>query len=217
MFDFLKNNLDKICIGIGAFYLLELGQKYYSLKYFNKYYNYEIKNQKVYQLEIYKKKIYKIPILDNKFNKKYDIKFVNYDYNNNEFSFYSSISEINSEINSEKKIYNDVEFKNPRKYIYYKNNKLLGIFLADLITKINCKKFINILQENKNNDDIKVKLIQSDNSLCLYDNDNLLLISDNKSDILKKVTDENINYMCMSLICAIFLYFYSKKVFQLPQ
>ena len=40
MFEFVKLNIDKICIGIGAFFLMEFGQKYYNLKYYNKYSQY---------------------------------------------------------------------------------------------------------------------------------------------------------------------------------
>lgn len=211
MFDFVRYNLDKICIGIGTFFLLEIGQKYYNLKYYNRYNNYEIKNEKVYHIEQYKKELYKpkyvnprlkfySPILNqnyNLFNKLYDIQFLN------------SISIIINENNYN--VFYNKKFLNPKIYLYYNNDDIFRTIVSDLALKKDCKIFFDNIAKYKNDSNIKYKIIQSEKSFCAYNNLNLITLSDSKDDIIKNILENDIAFMSVFFIIGIFFYKLNKQ------
>jgi hypothetical protein len=199
MKQFILNNIDKICISLGGIFLFEILMKYNNLKYHNEYANIKIKNEKIYQIEMYKKtNINKI----NNFNKYFR------GLKDNRFQHSISIIFKNDD---EYKIYDDAKFINPQNYLFYDNDKIFDIIINNLYTKKDCNNFLNVVQKYKNDTNIKYKIVQSCYAYCLYDDEKLKYICDDKNDLLYTSIDDNLKYFYISMICGIFAYFYKNK------
>lgn len=215
MKEFILNNIDKICISLGGIFLFEILMKYNNLKYYNEYANTKIKNEKIYQIEMYKKtniNNYPFNNLFNRHNKLgnlYHIKFINTNLIRNRF--FNSLTIVLKNNDTDYKIYNNIQFINPKNYLFYDNDKIFDIIISNLYTKKDCNNFLNVVQKYKNDTNIKYKIIQSCYTYCLYDSDRLIYISNDKNDLLIASLDENLKYFYISIICSIFAYFYKNK------
>jgi len=215
MKEFILNNIDKICISLGGIFLFEILMKYNNLKYHNEYANTKIKNEKIYQIEMYKKtniNNYPFNNLFNRHNKLgnlYYIKFINTNLIRNRF--FNSLTIVLKNNDTDYKIYNNIQFINPKNYLFYDNDKIFDIIISNLYTKKDCNNFLNVVQKYKNYTNIKYKIIQSCYTYCLYDSDRLKYICNDKNDLLIASLDENLKYFYISIICSIFAYFYKNK------
>lgn len=209
MMNFVINNLDKIFISLSGMFFLEMFMKYHNLKYNNEHDELKIKTEKIFHIEIYKKKYT---------NKNYTNNFLINNVFNKYNKFQNSLTIIlkNNDTNNDTNItnilnydiYNDVKFINPKNYLFYNNDNIIYTIFDDLIDKKDCIKFLNIVQKNRNIDNIKYKIIKSLNSYCLYENNKLKYISDNKDNLLIKSLDDNFKYLYISLMCGLFIHFY---------
>ena len=202
MYQFIIRNLDKIFISFSGLVLFELTQKYYNLKNCKQYNNYYIKNEKIYHIDVYKKDNLNNFNKYNKYNKYNDINFINLPYLKN----IKSISFVIK--NDNYKIFNNVKYVKPQKFIYYNNDNIFETIVKMLNEKENIGDFYNLVKSNKNNNNIKYKISQNDKTFCLYLNDKLILISDNQNEILLKSIEDEIKYMFCSLIFAFFWIMY---------
>ena len=166
------NILSNIFLGISPFIFFDSMYRYYNLKYYNKYYDYNIQNKNVTHIEIYKK------------NKEHKEKKFLYDKC---YSLLNSLSIID-----DKKFYN-IKYYNPTFYLYYKNDFVIH-------TKFNFLSYI------KSNNFIKYKIIENKNSFCLYNKENLLLISSDRESLIKYDLDKNLSYFYLCIILSLFFY-----------
>ena len=210
MKQYLLNNLDKLCIGFAGLFFFEILQKYYNLKYYNKYANFEIKKEKVYQIEMYKKN--KVKYITHFINKKYinNIKFIDIPCK----KYLHSLSIIFTDNNYT--VFNNVRFinPNPTKYLIYQNDKFFEIVSNTLKDKTNCNIFLDSICKHKNDNNIIYKIINTDNAICLYNYDKLCNIADKKNDILNKSIDVELSYLCGFITLYLFIYYYKKLNFR---
>jgi hypothetical protein len=198
--EYVFNNLDKIFIGFISLCCFEISQKYYNLKYYNKYNNLKIYKKNVYHIEIYKKKSNSIFI--NNYNRFYN-KYYNYTYItdfkiNKVFNLLTIVS-----INKNKyKIYKDILYKTSD-FITY-DNKYLKIINNNLKNKINDDLLFYILNKYKHNNDIKYKIIEK-NTYLFYDNDILQSINDIKSNLLFNIVQTDLSLIYFYIILYLFL------------
>jgi hypothetical protein len=204
MYQFIIRNLDKIFISFSGLVLFELIQKHHNLKFYKKYHNYYIKNDNIYHIDIYKKdnlnnlnNLKKI----NKYNKYHDINFINLPYMKN----INSISFVIKN-NDEYEVFNNINYIEPRDFLYYNNDNIFETILKTLSEKNNTQNFIHLAKINKSDKNIKYKICKNEKALCLYLNDKLVLISDNFNVILMKSIEDEIKYITCSLIIVFFLY-----------
>ena len=122
------------------------------------------------------------------------------------FCFYPCLNIRNKD--NYNKIFNNVKYVKPQKFIYYNNDNIFETIVKMLNEKENIGDFYNLVKSNKNNNNIKYKISQNDKTFCLYLNDKLILISDNQNEILLKSIEDEIKYMFCSLIFAFFWIMY---------
>lgn len=205
MYQAILKNLDKIFISFSGLILFELIQKYYNLKNFKVYKNYCIKTKDIYHIDMYKK--------DNLKNFNNFYKFNN--FNKINFIFIPYLKHINS-ISINKKddtfeIFNNVKYINPQYFLYYNNDYIFENIVKVLSEKVNTHEFINFanfVNSYKLNKNIKYKISQNKNGICLYKNNKLILIADVNDNILIKSIEDEINYFTCSLIFAFFWIIY---------
>jgi hypothetical protein len=203
MMEYVFNNLDKIFIGFISLCFFEISQKYYNLKYYNKYNNLNIKKQYVYYIEIYKKKSNSIFI--NNYNRFYN-KYYNYTYIT-DFKINKVLNSLTIvSINENKyKIYKDVLYKTSD-FITY-DNKYLKIINNNLKNKINDDLLFYILNKYKHDNDIKYKIIEKNTYLFYDNNDNDILqsIDDIKSNLLFNIVQTDLSLIYFYIILYLFL------------
>ena len=221
------NNLHNVFFVFSGLFLVELIYKYYQLKnyskYNNKYNNLYIEINKIFQIEMYKKDFIKFKTIHfNKSNSliknNYDIIQSNIPYLkfNNSITFVIKDNDLNADFNNYD-VFNNLKYINPKIYLFYNNNDddIFKIIIKEIKNKQNNKKnidtFVNLINTNKNNKNIKYKVINSGNAYCIYDDKQLIGIGNDRSDILKKSIESEQSYVIMCLIGGIFSYYYLKK------
>ena len=204
MYQAILKNLDKIFISFSGLVLFELIQKYYNLKNFKVYKNYYIKTDEIYHIDMYKKANLKNFNNFNNLNNFNKINFISIPY----LKHINSVSIIKKDDTF--KIYNNIKYINPQNFIYYNNDYIFDNVIKQITQteNINIKKFSNVVNSYKLNKDIKYKICQNQQSLCLYLDDNLILISDNLNDIFQKGIEDEITYFTCSLIITFFWIMY---------
>jgi len=202
MYQFILRNLDKIFISFSGLVLFELIQKHYNLKKYRNYNNYYIKNDNIYHIDVYKKNN-----LNNRknYHKYKAINFIYIPY----LEHLNSISFIKN--NDIYEVFNNIKYVNPKKFLYYNNDNIFENIVKLLGEKKDTQHFINFIELNKFDKNIRYKISQNKNSMCLYLNDKLLLISDNFNDIIVKSIEDEIKYITCSLIFGIFIYLYQQN------
>jgi hypothetical protein len=206
MYQFILRNLDKIFISFSGLVLFELIQKHYNLKKYRNYNNYYIKNNNIYHIDVYKKNNLNNRKKYNKYHKYKDINFINIPY----LEHLNSISIIKN--NDTYNVYNNIKYVNPKNFLYYNNDNIFENIVKLLGEKIDTINFINFIKLNKSDKNIRYKISQNKNSMCLYLNDKLVLISDNFNDILIKSMEDEIKYITCSLIFVFFYTLYNSRM-----
>lgn len=189
----------KIFISFSGLVLFELFQKYYNLKNFKIYKNYCIKTEEIYHIDMYKKDNF------NNFYKINKINFISIPY----LKHINSISIIKKDVTFE--LFNNVKYINPQHFLYYNNDYIFEHIVKELSEKVNTHEFINFsnfINSYKLNKNIKYKISQNQNSICLYKNNKLILIADVNDNILVKSIEDEIKYFTCSLILAFFWIIY---------
>jgi hypothetical protein len=209
MYQFILRNINKIFISFSGLILFELIKKHQNLKFYKKYNNYYIKNDNIYHIDVYKKDNL------NNLNNLNNLKKIN-KYNDTNFIYIPYLRHINSisfviKNNEECEVFNNVNYIKPRYSLYYENDNIFETIVKTLSKKNNKQNFIHLAKLNKSNKNIKYKISQNKNSLCLYLNNKLVLISDNFNEILMKSIEDEIKYITCSLIFIFFYTMYKSK------
>ena len=205
MYQAILKNLDKIFISFSGLILFELIQKYYNLKKFKIYKNYCIKTGEIYHIDMYKKDNLKNFNNFYKFNNFNKINFISIPY----LKHINSIYIIKKDDTFE--IFNNVKYINPQHFLYYNNDYIFEHIVKELSKKVNTHEFMNFanfVNSYKLNKNIKYKISQNQNAICLYKNNKLISIADVNNNILVKSIEDEIKYFTCSLIFAFLLYIY---------
>jgi len=156
--------------------------------------NIKIKKELIYQIAIYKK----ININNISFTKPLEL----YDKFLNSFTLIFN--------NLENKVYNNVEFYKPDKYIDHDKTKINDIIKNNVYLE-NHYMFLNKICKYQNENNIFFRIINPCYGYCLYDNNKLVYISNNKIDVLFMSINNNLKYFYINLIFGMYAYFHINK------